>query len=110
MIWDYNFQDDWPEFVALLFLVFGFILAIMTDSRSAAYGVVFLMGLFFGRLWYRFERAAKLPLIMAILGCLLGISLGLIMQNLQVVILLFILGIIVGFWIHRKGWIQSEEF
>ena len=110
MIWDYDFQNDWPEFVALLFLVAGFIISIMTDSAAAAYAVVFLMGLFFGRLWYRFERAAKLPLIMAIMGCILGICLGLIMQNLQIVILLYLLGIIVGFWIHKRGWLQSEEF
>ena len=22
----------------------------------------------------------------------------------------FVLGIIAGFWIHKRGWIQSEEF
>ncbi|MBW3019261.1 hypothetical protein KY329_03695 [Candidatus Woesearchaeota archaeon] len=106
----FNFQDDWPEFVALLFMVLGFVVAIMTDSTIAAYAVVFIMGLFFGRIWYRFEQSAKLPLILAILGCLLGIVLGLILHNLQLVLLLFVLGIIAGFWIHKRGWIQSEEF
>lgn len=106
----FDFQDDWPEFVALLFMVVGFALSIMADSKPAAYSVVFILGLFFGRVWYRFEQASKLPLLIAILGCILGIVLGLILQNLQLVILLFVLGIISGFWIHKRGWIQSEEF
>lgn len=105
----FEFADDWPELAAVIFLFLGFILALASSTFTIAYIVIFLLGLMFGRTWYRFHRARKTALVMSIAACLLGFGFGAILGNLQLVVLVFLLGILIGYWVHQKGWISSVE-
>jgi len=101
---------DWPETLSFIFLIVGFVLALLSYTYAIAYTVVFLMGMFFGRLWVRASDSSVIPFTMMIIACLLGFVMGVLLANLQVVVVLFVGGILLGFWVHRKGWVTSVEF
>lgn len=101
---------DWPELVSFVFLIIGFILALLSSTFAIAYVVVFLMGMFFGRLWVRCGESGVIPYTMAMIAVVLGFIMGVLLANLQMVILLFVGGILLGFWIHKRGWVKSVEF
>lgn len=101
---------DWPEITAFIFMILGFVLALFSQSMIIAYIVVFLMGLLFGRIWYRWKRSGRIPLFLAIIFFLMGFIVGALFANLQVIVLLLLAGIVIGYWLHEKGIIHSVEY
>ena len=98
---------DWPETFALTFLIVGFFMAIFSGSTTVLYIVCFLMGLVFGKVWYRFRMSNCIPLFMAIMTFFLGFILGGFFANLRVIALLMLAGILIGYWIHEKKIIRT---
>jgi CDP-diglyceride synthetase len=101
---------DWPEAVSLIFLIIGFFAAIFSGNVLILYAVCFLMGLLFGRVWYRFKRANCVPLFMTVMTFFLGFILGAIYADLRIIALLLLAGILIGYWIHEKKLIRTLEF
>jgi len=101
---------DWPEIIAFIFMIVGFFLAIFADSMIIAYIVVFLMGLLFGRIWYRYKRSSRVPLFLSIVFFLLGFMVGTLFAKLQIIVLLMLAGTVIGYWLHEKGIIHSVEY
>ncbi len=101
---------DWPEFFAIVFMIIGFGLALFSDNLIIAYIVVFLMGLLFGRVWYRGKKTNQIPLFLSIVFFLLGFMIGTLFASLQIIVLLMLAGVILGFWLHEKGIIHSVEY
>ncbi len=101
---------DWPEFWAVVFMVVGFALALFSDNLAIAYIVVFLMGLLFGRVWYRGKKTNRIPLFLSIIFFLLGFMIGSLFASLQVIVLLMLAGVLIGYWLHEKGIIHSVEY
>lgn len=102
-----DFMFDWPETVALLFLIIGFAFALFSGNVFVLYSVCFLMGLVFGRLWYRFRMSQCIPLFIVVMAFFLGFILGGIWANLRVIALLLLAGILAGYWLHSKKIIRS---
>jgi len=101
------FLLDWPETVGLLFLIIGFVLAIMSGNAVVLYITCFLMGLIFGRMWYKFRVSQCIPLFIVVMAFFLGFILGGIYANLRIIALLLLAGILVGYWLHAKKIIRS---
>jgi len=100
----------WPEVVAFILMIVGFFFAIFAQNMIIAYIVVFLMGLLFGRVWYRYSRSSRIPLFLSIMFFLLGFMLGTLFANLQIIVLLMLAGTVIGYWLHEKGIIHSVEY
>ncbi|HLF54759.1 MAG TPA: hypothetical protein VI612_03495 [Candidatus Nanoarchaeia archaeon] len=98
---------DWPEFWAVVFMVVGFAFALFSDNLVVAYIVVFLMGLLFGRVWHRGKKTNRVPLFLSIIFFLLGFMIGSLFASLQVIVLLMLAGVVLGYWLHEKGIIHS---
>lgn len=105
MIKYFDMVFDWPEFLALLALIVGLVFALGADSIAAAYVIVLVFGLLFGRVWARLPKGNEIPLFMITAGCLIGICLGLILQNLKAVVLIYAIGILFSFYAHKKDWV-----
>ncbi len=101
---DYLF--DWPELVAFTFLLVGFFLALFSQSFFVLYSVCFLMGLIFGRVWWKWKTANKVPVFLTIVGFLLGFMLGSLFANLRLIVLLVFGGIIIGYYVHVKKFLK----
>ena len=98
----------WPEYVAILFIIIGIILALSTGSAMMNYIVAFVCGLFFGRLWYAKRKDIKMPWFIVIFAFLIGFVIGSIYGDVKVVILSFLLGCVVSYYIHSKHIISTR--
>ena len=93
---------DWPEITASILLIIGFFFAILSGNTTTLYIVCFLMGLIFGRIWYKFRMSQCIPVFLAIMAFFLGFILGGIFANLRIIALTLLAGILISYWIHEK--------
>ena len=104
------FFRSWAEFFFFVVMIIGFIIAIIAPSAVISYIVVFLSGMIGGRLLY--ERKTKLifPYYIIIIGFIIGYMIGTYYGSRQVVIVLFVLGILLSYHLHNKGYIRDVSF
>ncbi len=99
----------WLEYVAGAFLIIAFYLAARGAYVGTAYIVAFLIGAILGRFWY--ERIKKhrntLYISVVTLAILLGIIVGSINTDRRVVIILYVIGILLSYVVHKEKWIKS---
>jgi len=105
-----EFENDWPDIIAFLVSLLSFFVAIVSGNRVFGFVIVFLVGLIFGRMWFRFRSESRVSLVIVMLGALLGFLIALFFNNPHLVVILFLVGVAFGFWVHEKGFIKSVEF
>ena len=98
---------DWPEMAATFALVIGFLFALASGNAIILYLVCFLMGLLFGRLWFKVKMSHCVPLFLAIMTFFLGFILGGFWANLRIIAIALLAGILLGYWLHEKKIIRS---
>ena len=96
---------NWAEYLALIVLVIGFIIAFSVGSQFMAYTVILLAGLFFGRIWYIRKSLSRVPWIMVIMGFLIGFTIGVRYGDPKIIIVLFALGVMISYYVHAKKWV-----
>ena len=96
---------NWAEYLALIVLVIGFIIAFSVGSQFMAYTVILLAGFFFGRIWYKRKSLSRVPWIMVIMGFLIGFTIGVRYGRPEIIIVLFALGVMFGYYVHVKKWV-----
>ena len=102
-----NLLLDWPEVLALIFLIIGFIMSITAGNTTAIYLIAVLAGLFFGRLYYRFKKSENIALFLIMITFFLGFIVGGIWSNLKAIALLLMAGIIIGYLVHEKKYLKT---
>ena len=101
---------DWPEYVSLVLLIIGFIFALSAGSAFISYVVVFFCGMIFGRLWYKASGDEKFKWFMIIISFLIGFVFGSFYGDKKVIIVLFVLGTIIAYYLHVTGKIKSKQY
>ncbi len=103
--WEYY----WIEYIAGALLIIAFYLAARGAYVGTAYAVAFLIGAILGRFWYERIRKHKNTLYITILtlAVMLGIILGSIGTDRRVIMILYIIGILLSYVIHKEKWIRS---
>ena len=105
-----NYLLDTPEIIATGFLVIGISIAIFSQSNTIGYATVILMGLLFGRIWFRFKTGTRTPIFVSILTFFLGYMIGNAFEQFRITIILLTLGTVAGYYLHEKGIIKSVEY
>lgn len=100
----------WPEIIGFVVLILGFFVALSLQSAFMSYITVLLCGMIFGRLWHGVERTSKFSWLIVIFGFLIGFVLGDYYGDRRIIILLFVIGIIVSYWLHNEGYIESLQY
>lgn len=100
-----NLAYNWVEYVFLLLLIIGFILALNVGSAVMAYGIIFICGFISGRLVYKLKRNITLPFYIIILGFLLGYVLGSYYGNKKLIVAFFLVANIVSFFLYDKEYL-----
>jgi Na+/proline symporter len=101
-------------FIALL--IGGFIVALATSSAMIFYGVAFLTGMLFGRLWFQTRKGQQFKYLIMIVCFIVGFIFGnFLMTNYRpgnpyISILLYVIGIIAGYKISKKGYLSIVDF
>lgn len=107
-----NVSEDWPEILAFILLIVGFLFSLKATSAFLSYIVIAICGLLFGRIWWRFRRNMQVPIVLLALGFLIGYMLGAVFTyaSAKGVFLIFILGVFLSYYIHEKRMIKTVEF
>ena len=107
---DLKTSQRWAEYWALFLLVLGFLFSIQTKNVVVLYGIAFLFGAIFGRFFWKYRKNLKGSALTIILGFLVGFLLGAQAGERKVLILLFVLGIAVSWYVHDKNILRSAEY
>ena len=102
---DFYFEY-WPEIFFFILLVIGFVLSIMlgysAPSAVISYITILLCGIMAGRLIFEREHKMKFPYFLIIIGFLIGYLIGAMYGDKRVMIILFIIGGFLGFYLTKN--------
>ncbi len=100
------YLQSWPEIYAVILIVVGFLIAISIRSSILNYIVILLAGGMSGRLIFESKKKGMFPYFLIIIGFLLGFMLGSIYISKRLIVFFFVLGIMLSYYIHKKGYIK----
>ena len=103
------FWTSWAEIFFLFLIVIGFLISITIRNALLSYVVIFCVGLMGGRLVAKkIKKQPVFPYFLIILGFLVGFLIGTFTIKVSriLLILLFVIGGITSYIIHRKGYIK----
>ena len=108
---DFIFKSG-TEFFFFVLMVVGFIVALWATSFSAviSYIVVFLSGMIGGRLMYERKQKFTFPYYLILIGFIIGYAIGAYYGSRNVVVILFVLGILFSYHLHNKGYIRDVPY
>ena len=106
------FFKSWAEFFFFVLMIVGLIVSLWATTMSAviSYIVVFLSGMIGGRLLYHRKKKLTIPYYIILAGFLIGYVIGTYYGSRKVVIILFILGVLLSYHLHNKGYIRDVPF
>lgn len=105
---DLKLKQQWPELLALIFTLLGFLISVLISRPALSYFSVSVSGLLAGRLYYiqRYKQAI-LPSVLIILGFLVGYVAGSFWASRFWTIVFFLCSFVLSYYIHVKGIIVS---
>ena len=107
---DITMWKNWAEVFFVVLLLIGFFVSIALPNPWINYLIIFLAGILSGR-WIYMKKGKQplFPFFLIIVGFLFGYMLGAYPSdiiNAKIIAMLFILGGIIGYYIHKKGYIK----
>ena len=101
------FYQQWPQFFFILVLILGFVISVSMQSAVLSYLVIFCGGLITGKLIFsKYGKQPSFPFFLIAIGLLLGYVLGAFKFSRVFIIILFIAGNIIAYYVHKKGYIK----
>ncbi|MCX6706521.1 MAG: hypothetical protein NT001_00040 [Candidatus Woesearchaeota archaeon] len=100
----FEFLDKWVEIFFVILLIIGFIVSISIRSAFFSYVVIFLFGFMSGR--FLQIRKNMVPFYLVIFGLLIGYMLGSTYGSWKVILLCFIIGTSISWYLHEKGYLR----
>jgi hypothetical protein len=105
-----KFWHDWPEILSFVLLVIGFFVALGAGSAVIAYTLILMAGLMGGRIWFRVKTSYKVSWSIILMGFLVGFMIGSRYGDRRMIVVFYVLGIVLSYYLHDKGIIKSIEF
>ena len=104
------FFKSWAEFFFFIVMILGFVIALTAPSAVISYIIIFISGMVGGRLIYDRKKKLTIPYYIIIIGFMIGFLIGTVYGSRKVVIVLFILGVLLSYHLHNKGYIRDFSF
>lgn len=104
------FFRKWAELAFIVILIIGFIIALLSPSAVITYIVIFVSGLFAGRVIFERKGRGVFPYYIIIIGFLIGYLIGAFRGEREVIAVLFVLGTLIGYYIFEKGILRDIRF
>ena len=105
-----DIYSDWGEYLITIFLVIGLVLAVAVQNQTTSFVIIFLFGLLFGRFWFKKRQSFRYILSLVVCGFASGYILGKLFGNTGPILVVFFLGLLIGYYVHKKGWIESVDY
>jgi uncharacterized membrane protein AbrB (regulator of aidB expression) len=104
------YLKNWAELFFFILLVIGFIFSLLTPSAVLSYALIFTAGMMGGRLMYERKNKLQFPYYLMIVGFLIGYLIGAYYGNRNVMIILFIIGGLLSYYLHDTGIIRDVRY
>ncbi len=101
------FFRNWAEIVAFILLIIGFLFSLAAPSAVLSYLIIFFAGMMGGRLVYSRKKRMVFPYLLILVGFLLGYLIGSRYGDWLVIVVLFVLGSILSYYLHEQGFIKG---
>jgi len=106
----FQFYKNWMEFFFLVLMVIGILIALSARSAVISYAIIFLAGMFAGRLIYERKNRIQLPYFMIIAGFVIGYLIGVYYGSRRVIIVLFVIGAITSYKLYDRKILRDVRF
>ena len=106
----FQFYKNWMEFFFLVLMIIGVLAALSAPSAAISYIIIFLSGMFAGRLIYDRKNKMQFPYFMIIAGFVIGYLIGVYYGSRRVVIALFVLGAILSYKLYDKKILRDIKY
>jgi len=97
-----GFYINWAETFFFILMVIGVIIALSAPSAMISYIVIFVSGMFAGRIIYFRQHTLKSGYYIIIIGFLVGYLIGSYYGSRKVIIILFAIGAILSYYLYEK--------
>ena len=105
-----DFHKNWMEFFFFLIVIIGVLIALSSPSAVISYIIIFLSGMFAGRLIYERKDKIQFPYFMIIAGFVIGYLVGVYYGNRRIAIALFVLGAVLSYNLYNKKILRDVRF
>lgn len=106
----FDFYKNWAEFFFLVVIFIGIFIALSAPSAIISYFVIFVSGMFAGRLIYDRKDKIQLPYFLIIAGFVVGYLIGIYYGNRKIVIALFVIGAIMSYKLYDKKILRDIKY
>lgn len=106
----FSIADNWGEYLFYLLLALGFFISTSSGSAFISYIIIFLCGMMGGRLWFTMKKNLRVAWAMILTGFLVGFVLGSFYGDKKVIIILYVVGIGLSYFLHNRGLIKTTEY
>lgn len=91
-------------------MILGILIALAAPSAFISYIIIFLSGMFAGRLIYERKNKVQFPYFMVIAGFIIGYLIGVYYGSRTIVIALFVIGAILSYKLYDKKILKDIRF
>ena len=105
-----EFHRYWMEFFFVVLMALGILIALASPSAVISYFIIFLAGMFAGRLIYIRKRNIQLPYLLIIAGFVIGYLIGAYYGNKRLMIILFVIGSVFSYKLYDKKILKDVRF
>ena len=105
-----DFYKNWFESFFLVLVVIWIVIALSAPSAIISYAIIFLSGIFAGRLIYERKNKMQFPYFMVITGFVIGYLIGTYYGSRRIVIALFVIGAILSYKLYDKKILKDTRF
>lgn len=105
-----EFHKYWMEFFFVVLMILGIVVALASPSAVISYFIIFLAGMFAGRLIYIRKHNIQLPYFLIIAGFVIGYLIGAYYGNKRFIIILFAIGSIISYKLYDKKILKDVRF
>lgn len=106
----FQFYKNWMEFFFLVLMALGVLIAFSVPSAVISYSVIFISGIFAGRVIYERKDKIKFPYFMIMVGFLIGYLIGVYYGSRRVLIVLFVMGSILSYILYDKKLLKDTKY
>lgn len=106
----FEFYKNWMEFFFVVLMVIGILIALSAPSAVISYIIIFLAGMFAGRLIYERKNKIQLPYFMIIAGFVVGYLIGVYYGSRRIMIALFVIGAVLSYKLYDKKILRDTRF
>ena len=93
-----------------MIMIIGVIVALSAPSAVISYAIIFISGIFAGRLVYERKNKIQLPYLMIIAGFVIGYLIGVYYGSRRIAIALFVIGAILSYQLYDKKILKDTRF